>query len=82
VKAITNWERPVDGKAMQRFLGAVNYNREFSADFAKMSAPLEACRLVRGLSGLKRGSKLLRKSRRYFGKRSVSDTSTGNRKYS
>jgi hypothetical protein len=48
VKAITNWERPVDGKAMQRFLGAVNYNREFSADFAKMSAPLEAYRLVRG----------------------------------
>jgi hypothetical protein len=33
---------------MQRFLGAVNYNREFSADFAKTSAPLEACRLIRG----------------------------------
>ena len=26
VKAITNWQRPVDGKAMQRFLGAVNFN--------------------------------------------------------
>ena len=47
-KSITNWQRPVDGKAMQRFLGAVNFNREFSADFAKESAPLEACRLIMG----------------------------------
>jgi hypothetical protein len=43
VKSITNWPRPIDGKAMQRFLGAVNFNREFSAEFANKSAPLEAC---------------------------------------
>jgi hypothetical protein len=49
VKSITNWPRPIDGKAMQRFLGAVNFNREFSAEFANKSAPLEACRLIKGL---------------------------------
>jgi hypothetical protein len=43
VKSITNWPRPIDGKAMQRFLGAVNFYREFSAEFANKSAPLEAC---------------------------------------
>jgi hypothetical protein len=48
VKLITNWPRPIDGKAMQRFLGAVNFNREFSAEFANKSAPLEACRLIKG----------------------------------
>jgi hypothetical protein len=48
VKSITNWLPPVDGKAMQRFLGAANFNREFSHEFALKSAPLEACRLVKG----------------------------------
>src|SRR3954453_2031873 len=40
VKSITNWQHSINGKAMQRFLGAVNFNREFSAEFANKSAPL------------------------------------------
>jgi transposase InsO family protein len=40
-KAILNWNPPVDGKAMQRFLGAVNWNRSFSHEFAELTAPLE-----------------------------------------
>ena len=44
VKDILEWPRPVDGKAMQRFLGAANFHRDFSPDFAKVAAPLEECR--------------------------------------
>ena len=49
VKAIAEWPKPIDGKAMQRFLGAANFNREFSADFAKLAAPLDGARSTRGL---------------------------------
>ena len=44
VKDILEWPRPVNGKAMQRFLGAANFHRDFSPDFAKVAAPLEECR--------------------------------------
>jgi hypothetical protein len=47
-EAILKWIKPVDGKGMQRFLGAVNYNRGFSPDFAKICAPLECLRHVSG----------------------------------
>ena len=49
IKAIAEWPKPKDGKAMQRFMGAVNFNREFSSEFAKLTAPLDAARTVKGL---------------------------------
>ena len=48
IKAINEWPQPKDAKGMQRFMGAANFNREFSADFAKAAAPLDECRNVRG----------------------------------
>ena len=45
IKAIAEWPRPVDGKAMQRFMGAVNFNREFSPEFAKIAAPLRCSQI-------------------------------------
>jgi hypothetical protein len=47
-KAIIDWPRPVDGKAMQRFLGAANFHRNFSKDYATITAPMEACRNIVG----------------------------------
>ena len=44
VKGIMQWVRPVDGKAMQRFLGAANFHREYSPRFSTIAAPLEECR--------------------------------------
>ena len=44
IEAITNWPRPTNGKEMQRFMGAANFHREFSHEFAKIAAPLDACR--------------------------------------
>ena len=41
VKTVINWLKPVTGKMMQRFLDAVNFNRSFSTDFARLTAPLE-----------------------------------------
>jgi hypothetical protein len=48
VKAILKWPEPKDGKGMQRFLGAINFHREFSPDFAKITAPLDEQRNVKG----------------------------------
>ena len=47
VKAILEWQKPKDGKAMQRFLGAANFHRDFSHEFAKIAAPLEECRQMK-----------------------------------
>ena len=44
VKDIVNWPRPIDGKSMQRFLGACNFHQEFFQDFATIVAPLDECR--------------------------------------
>ena len=44
VKAITEWPRPIDGKGIQRFMGAANFHKDFSLEFAKLSAPLDECR--------------------------------------
>ena len=44
VKAITEWSRPKDGKGIQRFMGAANFNRDFSQQFARIAAPLDECR--------------------------------------
>ena len=38
----------MNGKAMQRFMGAANFHREFSHEFAKIAAPLEQARTVSG----------------------------------
>ena len=47
-RALSQWPRPVDGKGMQRFLGAANFNREYWQDYARVTAPLESLRQVRG----------------------------------
>src|SRR5438445_4566422 len=49
VKAIVQWTKPIDGKGMQRFLGAANYHRDFSHEFATIAAPLESLRNIKGL---------------------------------
>jgi hypothetical protein len=48
VRAIVNWPRPSDAKGMRRFLGSVNFNREFSPQFARILAPLDNLRNVKG----------------------------------
>ncbi|MGH2611975.1 MAG: RNase H-like domain-containing protein [Rhabdochlamydiaceae bacterium] len=48
VKAICQWPRPIDGKGMQRFLGAANFHRDFSHHYARMTAHLEEVRNVVG----------------------------------
>ena len=48
VEAIQRWDRPADAKGLQRFLGAVNYNRCFSEKFAVICAPLDECRNISG----------------------------------
>ena len=48
IKAITDWPRPTDGKALQRFLGAANFHREFSHEFSRLAAPLETIRNISG----------------------------------
>ena len=44
IDAIVNWPRPMTGKAMQRFMGAANFHREFTHQFATIAAPLDECR--------------------------------------
>src|SRR5437016_1893647 len=48
VQSVLAWPQPKDGKAMQCFLGAVNFHREFSQQFTKILAPLEDCCNVSG----------------------------------
>ena len=47
VKAILNWPRPMDGKSMQRFMGVINFHRDFFHEFAMTAAPLEECRQLK-----------------------------------
>ena len=49
IKAITNWSLPTDGKALQRFLGAANFHRDFSHEYAKIAAPLEEIQNAKGI---------------------------------
>ena len=44
IKAIVNWPRPVTDKQIQSFMGAANFHREFSHEFAQIAAPLDECR--------------------------------------
>ena len=48
IRAIVSWTRPTDGKGMQRFLGAANFHRDFSHEYARIVAPLEELRNVSG----------------------------------
>jgi hypothetical protein len=47
IEVIVNWPRPMIGKTMQRFMGAANFHREFSSEFARIAAPLNECRSVK-----------------------------------
>src|SRR4051794_37814444 len=49
VKSILAWEKPMTAKGMQRFLGAANFHRDFSHNFATMAAPLESMRNAKGI---------------------------------
>ena len=42
IEAIQKWPRPWNVKSLQRFLGFVNYNRQFVDHFAKTAEPLYA----------------------------------------
>jgi hypothetical protein len=44
IESIVNWPRPIDGKGIQRFIGAANFHREFTHEFARVAAPLDECR--------------------------------------
>ncbi len=44
IRAVIAWPLSIDGKAMQRFMGVVNFHKEFSKDFARIAAPLNRCR--------------------------------------
>jgi hypothetical protein len=48
IKAITSWPTPIDGKALQRFLGAANFHRDFSQEYARIAAPLDTVRNIQG----------------------------------
>jgi transposase InsO family protein len=48
IKAICQWPQPKDGKALQRFLGAANFHREFSHHYARIAAPLDEIRNIKG----------------------------------
>ena len=41
VEAILKWPQPINGKGMQRFLGATNFNCDFSEQYARIAAPIE-----------------------------------------
>ena len=43
IEAIIKWPQPVDGKGMQHFMGAANFHREFSQEFARIAVPLNEC---------------------------------------
>ena len=44
IEAITQWLKPYTSKEMQSFLGGVNWNRQFSLTFVKLTAPLDEVR--------------------------------------
>ena len=49
VKVILKWPQPIDGKEMQRFLGAANFNCDFSEQYARIAAPIEEVWNQKGL---------------------------------
>jgi hypothetical protein len=51
VEAINNWPQPMDGKEMQEFMGATNFYRKFSHEFAMIAVPLNT-EIIKRLTGL------------------------------
>ena len=49
VEAILKWPQPIDGKEMQRFLGAANFNCDFSEQYARIAVPIEGVQNQKGL---------------------------------
>ena len=49
IESIVNWPRPINGKGVMRFMGAANFHREFTQDFARMAAPLDECRNMKSI---------------------------------
>jgi len=49
IEAIVNWPRPTTGKGIQRFMGAANFHREFTHEFARIAAPLDECRNMKNI---------------------------------
>jgi hypothetical protein len=49
VAALVEWPLPTTAKALQRFLGAANYYRQYDHRFAKIAAPLDSMRFAKGL---------------------------------
>ena len=49
VEVILKWPQPIDGKEMQRFLGAANFNWDFSEQYARIAAPIERVQNQKGL---------------------------------
>ena len=43
IKVIVNWPQPMDGKAMQHFLGAANFHQDYASTIATIAAPLNSC---------------------------------------
>ena len=41
VEVILKWPQPIDGKEMQKFLGATNFNWDFSEQYARIAVPIE-----------------------------------------
>ena len=50
LSAILDWEKPTNGKGIQRFLGFVNYCRKFIPNYAKISAPLVKLQDIKTIS--------------------------------
>lgn len=48
IKAIMNWPQPTDAKGIQKFMGAANFNRDYSHLYAVIGAPLDELRNVKG----------------------------------
>ena len=68
VKAIVNWPRPADGKAMQHFMGAANFHQDFSYEFAKIAAPLDDCRLEKIINWMPEQIEAFKKLKELFGR--------------
>ena len=68
VKSILEWPKPMDGKAMQRFMGAANFHRDFSHEFAKIAAPLEECRQQKVIEWTQERESAFGKLKELFGK--------------
>jgi hypothetical protein len=48
IESIVNW--PINGKGIQRFMGAANFHREFTHEYAKIAAPLDECRNLKEIT--------------------------------